>query len=259
MNVQLKIGVIGLGKVGQTIFHAMKFFNNEVKGYDKFKPSDSFEEVLNSDVVFVAVPTDGKEGRLDCSIIRTVLEDLEKAVYSGVVCIKSTIGINFLDSIKELALRVVYMPEFLHEKSRLSDFMSPDHIVMSGQKEDQDILRRAFFWVDDSKFFYVDDRTAEASKLVINAFAATKISFSNEIARICHEIGANDEKVMEILRQNGRCAPEYTDPTKGAYGGYCLPKDTRELLNASNKSILLKAVEEVNEIMKEKKRVRLTC
>ncbi len=237
--------------VGQTIFHVMKFFNSQVKGYDKYKPSDSFEDVLDMDIVFIAVPTDGKEGRLDCSIVRTVLEELENASYNGVVCIKSTVGINFLDNVKKFALRIVYVPEFLHERNSLVDFISPDHVVMSGEKEDLDILRQVFFWVDDSKFFFVDDRTAEVTKLVINAFAATKISFTNEIASICNEVGANAEKVMEILRQNGRCAPEYTDPTKGAYGGMCLPKDTRELINFTNKSILLKAVEEVNEKVKE--------
>ena len=247
----MKIGVIGLGMVGQTIFHVMKFFYSQVKGYDKYKPSDTFEDVVEMDIVFIAVPTDGKDGRLDCSIIINVLDELEKASYHGVVCIKSTVGINFLDYAKKFALRIVYMPEFLHERKRLADFMFPDHIVMSGEKEDLDILRQAFFWVDESKFFFVDDRTAEATKLVINAFAATKISFANEIARICHEVGANDEKVMEILRQNGRCAPEYTDPTKGPYEGMCLPKDTRELINFTNKSILLKAVEEVNEKVKE--------
>ncbi len=247
----MKIGVIGLGMVGQTIFHVMKFFNSPVKGYDKYKPSDSFEEVLDMDIVFIAVPTNGKEGRLDCSIVRNVLEKLEKASYNGVVCIKSTVGINFLDDVKKFPLRIVYMPEFLHERNRLADFISPDHVVMSGEKEDLDILRQAFFWVDDSKFFFVDDRTAEVTKRVINAFAATKISFTNEIAMICHEVGANAEKVMEILRQNGRCAPEYTDPTKGAYGGMCLPKDMLELINFTNKSILLKAVEEVNENVKE--------
>jgi len=246
----MKIGVIGLGIVGQTIFHTMKFFYRHVKGYDKYKPSDSFEDVLDTDIIFIAVPTNEKEGKLDCSIIINVLEELERASYRGIVCIKSTVGINFLDETRKFNLRIVYMPEFLHVKNRLADFVSPDHIVMSGGKKDLDILRQVFFWVDNSKFFFVDDRTAEITKLAINAFAATKISFVNEIARICHEVGANSEKVMEILRHNKRCAPEYTDPTRGPYGGRCLPKDTRELINCTNKSVILKAVEELNETIK---------
>jgi len=246
----MKIGVIGLGTVGQTIFHAMNFFHNHVKGYDKYKTSDSFLDVLDTDILFIAVPTDEKEGRLDCSIIKDTLKQLEKSSYPGIVCIKSTVGVNFLDETKKFSLRIVYMPEFLHERSCLTDFLSPDHIVMSGEKEDLNTLKQAFFWIDNSKFFCVDDRTAEITKLAINAFAATKISFANEISRICHEVGADAKKVMEILRQNRRCAPEYTDPTREPYEGKCLPKDTRELINCTNISILLKAVEDLNEELK---------
>ena len=73
----MKIGVIGLGVVGQTIFHTMKFFHNKVIGYDKYKPSSSFKNVCDTDIIFVAVPTDENERRLDCSIIVNVLKKLE--------------------------------------------------------------------------------------------------------------------------------------------------------------------------------------
>ncbi len=250
----MKIGVIGLGVVGNTIFAVMKFFYGHVRGYDKYKDSDSFESVCATNLIFVAVPTDGKEGKLDCSNVRDVLEQLEAHSYHGVVCIKSTVGVRFLDEARKFNLRIVYMPEFLHEKNRLADFVSSDYIVMSGEKEDLSTVRQAFSWVDDNKFFIVDDRTAEVSKLAMNAFAATKISFANEIRSICNEVGADAKKVMEILRQDKRCAKEYTDPTRGPYGGKCLPKDTRELIQCTNNSILLRAVEELNEKMKKRKK-----
>ena len=248
----MKIGIIGLGMVGGTVYHALKFFHEDVKSYDKYNPSDAFEEVLESDIVFVAVPTNEKDGRLDCSIVYDVLINLEKNNYSGIVCIKSTLGIFSLDAIRKLNLRIVYVPEFLHEKIRLSDFLSPDHVVMSGSLEDIEVIKKALPWIEGNKYFIVDDRTAELTKLVINAFAATKISFSNEVNNIANEIGADAKKVMEILRNNKRCAPEYTDPTKGPYAGACLPKDTRELINFSDTSILLKAVETLNESLKKK-------
>lgn len=243
----MNIGVYGVGAVGETIYHAMKFYHENVKGYDKYKPGDSFEDICEMDMIFVAVPTNEKEGRLDCSIVMDALKTLKAVSYKGIVCIKSSLGINFLDEARKLDLRIVYMPEFLHEKSRLADFISPDHIVMSGKKRDLDIMREAFYWISDSKFFKVDDRTAELTKLAINAFAATKISFANEIAMISRKVGADAVKVMEILRNNKRCAPEYTDPTGGPYDGKCLPKDTREIINCVNNSTLLKAVEKVNE------------
>jgi len=250
----LKIGVIGLGVVGKTILTAMKFYYDDVRGYDKYKPGDSFENVCNTDLVFVAVPTNEKDGRLDCSIVRDVLDQLETNSYRGIVCIKSTIGVKFLHHARKSHpnLRIVYAPEFLHEKSSLADFVSPDRIVMSGKKEDLNTVRKVFFWVEDSKFFDVDDRTAEVTKLAVNAFAATKISFANEMRRVCEEVGADVEKVMEILRHDKRCAEEYTDPTIGPYGGKCLPKDTRELIRSTSVSILLKAVEKTNEEMKKR-------
>ena len=252
----MKIGVIGLGVVGNTILSVMNLFHDDVRGYDKYKHSDSFGSVCATDLIFVAVPTCEKEGRLDCSKVRDVLERLEAKSYPGIVCIKSTVGVEFLDEARKFNVRIVYSPEFLHEKTRLADFVSPDVFVMSGEKEDLSTLRQAFFWIDDNSFFSVDDRTAEVAKLAMNAFAATKISFANEIGNICNEVGADTEKVMEILRQDKRCAEEYTDPTRGPYGGKCLPKDTRELMKCTNNSILLRAVEEANEKFKKEMKIR---
>jgi len=243
----MKIGVIGLGIVGETILHVMKFFHDEVKGYDKYKPSDLFVDICDTDIIFVAVPTNDKNGRLDCSMVIDVLEKLEANPYSGVICIKSTVGVGFLDKARKFNLRIVYMPEFLHERTRLADFVSANYFVMSGKKEDLNRVKEALFWVDDDKFFIVDDRTAEIVKLAMNAFAATKISFVNEIKKICDKVGADAKIVMEILRKDKRCGGEYTDPARGPYRGKCLPKDTRELMNCTKVSVLLKAVEEVNE------------
>jgi UDPglucose 6-dehydrogenase len=242
----MKIGVIGLGMVGETVLHTMKFYHKWVKGYDKYKESDSFEEVCQADIIFLAVPTNSKNGRLDSSILNEVLENLVDVSYKGIVCIKSTVAINYLNEARRYPLRIVYMPEFLHERSRLSDFLSPDHVVMSGDDNDIEILKQAFPWIKKSKYWTVDDRTAEMSKLFINAFAAMKISFANEVSVLSNEIGADPVKIMEILRNNKRCAPEYTNPTLGPYDGSCLPKDTQELVNFSNKSIILRAVEEFN-------------
>jgi len=252
----MRIGVIGLGAVGETVLSAMKFFHGEVRGYDEYKPRDSFEDICDTDIVFVAVPTLEKMGRLNCTIVTDTLEKLEANSYGGVVCIKSTVGVGFLDQARKFNLKVVYMPEFLHEQTRLADFVSPDYIVISGDKEDLNTLKQAFFWISDDKFFVVDDRTAEIVKLAMNAFAATKISFANEIKNICEEVGADAVKVMKILSQDKRCGKEYADPTRGPYGGKCLPKDTRELINSVNGCVLLKAVEEVNEKMKRELGIR---
>lgn len=251
--MKLKIGVIGLGVVGETIFEALKFYHKKVVGYDKFKPSDTFEEVTEANVIFIALPTIQKGKRLDNSLIRGTLKKLEKREYPGVVVIKSTLALDFAKEIEKLNLRIVIMPEFLHERVRLQDFVRPNLVVIAGKEDDVNlIMNRVFYWLEENiPVFHVDYLTAVMTKLVMNAFAATKISFANEVRRICSCLGIDPKLVMKILVSDSRASPEYTDPTKGPFGGKCLPKDLQELMNCSDKSILLKAVKEVNEVVKK--------
>ncbi|MGD8506057.1 MAG: hypothetical protein PVF15_05270 [Candidatus Bathyarchaeota archaeon] len=249
----MKIGVIALGVVGETIYNALRFFHKEVVGYDKFKPSDSFEEVMKSDAIFLALPTQLKGKKLNTSLIRETLKELEKRKFSGVVVIKSTLSLDFVKEIEKLALRTVIMPEFLHEKTRVQDFVRPDLVVIGGKEEDVDlVMNGVFYWLEKSvPVFHVDYLTSVMAKLVMNAFAATKISFANEVGRICSYLDIDPKLVMKILVADKRAAPEYTDPAKGAFEGKCLPKDLEELINCSDRSLLLKAVKEVNEVVKK--------
>ena len=250
----MKIGVIGLGAVGETIYKALKFYHKKVVGYDKFKPSDTFEEVTEAELIFIALPTKQKGNRLDCSLIMGTLKKLEKRKYLGVVVIKSTLSLDFAKKeIEKLNLRIAIMPEFLHERIRLQDFVRPNLVVIAGKEEDVDlVMNRAFYWLEKNiPVFYVDCLTAVMTKLVMNAFAATKISFANEVGRICSCLEIDPKLVMRILVSDSRASPEYTDPTKGPFGGKCLPKDLEELINCSDRSILLKAVKKVNEVVKK--------
>ncbi|NWG11509.1 hypothetical protein HXY33_07195 [Candidatus Bathyarchaeota archaeon] len=249
----MKIGVIGLGAVGETVYTALKFYHKDVLGYDKFKPSDSFKEVIKTDIIFIALPTQEKNGRLDCSIIKETLKKLEKMAYPGVIVIKSTLSIDFVKELEKYRLKTVVMPEFLHERFRLQDFVRPKVVVMAGKKKDvKYVMEKAFDWLEEkTPVFVTDYMTAVMTKLVMNAFAATKISFANEIGRICSCYGIDPKVVMNILVAEGRAAPEYTDPTKGPFAGKCLPKDLEELANCSDKSILLRAVKQVNEAVKK--------
>jgi len=249
----VKIGVVGLGAVGETVFHALKFYHKEVLGYDKFKPSNTLEEVVKSNAVFLALPTNPKNGHLDCSLINEYLDELERRKYSGVVIIKSTMPLDFVKELENRKLRIVTMPEFLHENARLQDFVSPKIVVIAGKKEDVDfVMSKVFYWQDRKIPVYrVDHMTAVMMKLVMNACAATKISFANEVRRLCEDYGVDPRLVMNALVSEGRAAQEYTNPMKGPFDGRCLPKDLEELINCSNKTILLRAVKEVNEAVKK--------
>ena len=246
----MKIGIIGMGKVGKTVYDVL-MKHHSVRGYDKFKPSDRFGDALDSEVVFVAVPTPmGKDDRLDCSIMYDVIQLIESSGYKGVVVLKSTLKVGFFKNLKT-DLRVVYNPEFLHEKNRWNEFEDPYFVVLAGKSGDIETVKKVYCWLPPCKFEIVSLEEAEMIKLIMNAFATTKISFWNQMKMICDKRNVDVCRIRNILRKDiSRWSDEYTDPLKGPYGGACLPKDTQELINAFENTPLLEAVEQVNDIMK---------
>ncbi len=174
--------------------------------------------------------------------------------------LKSTISLDIWKALTKLNLRVVYCPEFLHERQRLQDFVKPNVVVIAGHQEEVDfVLQDVFYWLDpETPIQYLDPPTAIMTKLVMNAYASTKISFANEIKRICEDVDIDPRPVMETLVLEGRAAAAYTDPMKGAFGGACLPKDLDELIHSTPKSILLKAVREVNTVIEQESQANKT-
>lgn len=247
----MKVGVIGSkGAVGRAVKHGLSFYH-DVVGYD-IKGEGSFNQLISTDAVIICVPTNERAGRLDNSIVQQVLYKLNVIKYPGVVVIKSTIGIGFMADAERTYknLRLVYAPEFLREKSNIIWFMHPDRLIVSGKRSDIDVVVKVFSWVE-CPMWAIDHRSAEVMKLAHNAIIATKVSFANEIKRICDDVGADAAKVMAAVVADHRNTPDHLDPLKGPYQGKCVPKDTRELMNATDKSILLQAVEEVNSRVKK--------
>ena len=248
-----QVGIIGLGAVGSAVRHALSFYHSCV-GYD-IKGEGAWNEILKTQAVFICVPTDeGVNDRLDCSAVDDVLSRLEGSRYSGICVIKSTVGIRYTDSAVRRfpRLRLVYMPEFLREKSNFTWFVNPDRIVISGQERDVDAVLELFSWVDGLdetvpvlRMSHID---AEIGKLGHNAYIATKVSFTEEMEQISSEHGADPNQVMSVIHADRRVkSREHLRPGLGPYGGKCVPKDTRELINASHATTLLRAVESVNE------------
>jgi UDPglucose 6-dehydrogenase len=250
----MKIGVIGLGVVGEVVCKTqMKY--HDVAGYDKFKKMGHLEDVYDCDVIFLAVPTpEGSDGRLDCSIVTEVIQDLEKAQVKGIVAVKSSLRVGYLKDLKT-SLRIVYNPEFLHDRTRWEDYENAPFVVLAGSSADIQIMKKVYCWVPSNKFEIMTYEEAVMIKLLMNAFASTKISFWNETRRLCETLNIDVTRMRDVLKKDTkRWTDEYTDPKQGAYGGACLPKDIRELINwGKEKAILLKAVEEVNEDVKRER------
>jgi len=248
-NKELKIGIVGLGKVGTALKYPCKFFYKQVFCFDIVGKYD-WPPLLGSDVVFTCVQTpQGSDGRLDCRQVEEVLTKLDNDHYEGIVAIKSTVRVGFMEKACDLHpyLRLIYNPEFLREKSSLQWTIDPDRIVVSGDSEDAKTVRSVYVWAENAKTIITDFRSAEIGKLAHNARIATMVSFTNEMERISQEFGANPEDVMDIVSSDRRVmSKEHLKPNLGPYSGKCVPKDSKELMNAS-KSEFLKAVENVNE------------
>ena len=256
-----KIGVIGLGAVGKATKHAMSYWFDCI-AYDIIG-EHNWNDMLDAEMVMICVSTpENGNGRLDCTNVDDVLIRLSNDGYKGLVIVKSTIGIGYMNKVESmfLELRLVYMPEFLREKSNFLWFVNPDRLVVSGKPEYCEDALTYFNWVEeDVPRLIMDHLSAEIGKLSHNAYIATKVSFTNEIENICEECGGDPMNVMSVIWADRRVkSREHLTPFRGHYGGKCVPKDTRELLNATKKSVLLRAVEEVNQAKKGNSNGRMT-
>ncbi len=244
------IGVIGLGAVGSSLSYVLNYYyKNRVVGYD-IKGQYEWEPILSTNIAFICVPTPEKDGRLDCSAVMDVLKRLESGKYKGIVAIKSTLRIGFMQEASLIFpdLHLIYCPEFLREKSCLQWSVCPDRIVISGDKEDAMIIKKILHFAEEAEIIFTDHLSAEIGKLAHNAFIACKVSFTNEIERISISLGANPNDVMGIIHADRRVkSKDHLRPGLGPYGGKCIPKDTKELMNAAGGSVLFDAIEKVNE------------
>ncbi len=240
MKERGSIGIVGLGSVGKALKHVLSFYH-QCYGYD-IDGRGNWEDILGAAVSLVCVDTpEGKNNRLDCSNVDNVLERLSDYNYSGVVAIKSTVRVGYMETAIHTFsnLRIVYFPEFLREKSTLQWTVNPDRLVIAGNPDDVSIVLSYFTWVESAKTIIVSYRDAELGKLAHNAFIATKVTFANEMERISLEHGADPEKVLEIVWSDRRVgSPEHLKPYRGAYGGKCVPKDSGELETAGNSDFL---------------------
>jgi UDPglucose 6-dehydrogenase len=261
-NRKPKIGVIGLGSVGGALKAVMSNFF-EVIGYDVIGHYD-WGPVLDCDAVFVCVQTpQGPDGRLDCSHVKDVLIRLSKDRYPGIVVIKSTLRVGFMDyAVRSFpTLKFVYSPEFMSERYAFLWTANPDRIVLSGKEEYTDFVEGLYHWTDGTKIIRTDFRSAEIGKLAHNAYIALKVTFTNTMEKISESADANADDVMRIVYTDRRVNNSaHLEPHKGPYGGKCVPKDTAELINAfGDLSTLLKVADEINTSIERQREEKVAC
>ncbi len=224
--------------------------------------------VKDADAVFIAVGTPSRrgDGHADLSYVYEAVREFAPLLSAtAVVVTKSTVPVGTGDEIERILrelrrdaeIQVVSNPEFLREGAAIQDFKHPDRIVVGtddiGARNAIAEIYRPLY-LNTLPLIYVSRRTAELIKYAANAFLATKITFINEIADLCEQVGADVQEVARGIGLDNRIGGKFLHAGPG-FGGSCFPKDTSALLKtAQDYGVALRIVETVSAVNEQRKR-----
>ena len=209
--------------------------------------TDLAEGVKDADAVFIAVGTPSRrgDGHADLSYVYAAAEEIAAALTKpAVIVTKSTVPVGTGDEVERIIARiapdkgitVVSNPEFLREGAAIEDFKRPDRVVVGVEDEaSAEVMReiyRPLSLNQAAPVLFVGRRTSELIKYAANAFLAVKITFINEIADLCEQVGADVQQVARGIGMDNRIGPKFLHAGPG-YGGSCFPKDTLALMKTA--------------------------
>jgi UDPglucose 6-dehydrogenase len=240
-----KIGIVGLGVVGNGI---LNYYNSLPKytiyKYDKYKNIGEIEDIINSEVIFLCLPTlfDKETKTYDTNEIQNICEYLNNKKYNGILLLKSTVTPGTTKNLMlKYNLNIIHNPEFLSQKTANEDFKNQIQIILGGNKEKTNIIKK--FYENDFKNVKITEMTSDESELVklsLNNFYSVKIQFFTELYLLCNNLNNNNYdvdfiKIRDAMLLNKWINPNHTQipghDGKLSYGGMCFPKDTNALLN----------------------------
>ncbi|MBZ6076317.1 UDP-glucose dehydrogenase family protein [Microvirga puerhi] len=226
------------------------------------------EAVSAAEAVFIAVGTPSRrgDGHADLSYVHQAAREIAMALTDyTVVVTKSTVPVGTGDEVERIihetrpdaAFAVVSNPEFLREGAAIADFKRPDRIVIGTEDERAARVMTEIYrplYLNQSPLLVTARRTAELIKYAANAFLATKITFINEIANLCEQVGANVQDVARGIGLDNRIGSKFLHAGPG-YGGSCFPKDTLALIKtAQDYDAPMRIVETVAAVNDQRKR-----
>jgi UDPglucose 6-dehydrogenase len=224
--------------------------------------------VGDAEAVFIAVGTPSRrgDGHADLTFVYEAVREIAPLLAgTAVVVTKSTVPVGTGDEIERILrelrpdadLQVVSNPEFLREGAAIQDFKHPDRIVVgSDDARARAVIAEIYrpLYLNAPPIIYVTRRTAELIKYSANAFLATKITFINEIADLCEQVGADVQEVARGMGLDNRIGGKFLHAGPG-FGGSCFPKDTTALLKtAQDHGVALRIVETVTAVNEQRKR-----